>query len=102
MTNEDVLMMAKAGFTAVQIAAMNSVAGNGAGQQEGQQAGQQAGQQVSQIDMINQQLAALTGAVQLGNIMGMQAKQLQSTDDILAEIIAPKPTTQSVTINGGK
>lgn len=94
MNNEDVLMLAKAGFTAQQIAAMHAVSSNGAGQQ--------AGQQASQIDMINQQLAALTGAVQAGNIMGMQATQPQTTDDILAEIIAPKPVTPPAAINGGK
>ena len=96
MTNEDVLMLAKAGFTAQQIAAMNSVQQNASAQ-----AAPEVQTQPNQIDMINQQLAALTGAVQAGNIMGMQAAQPQSTDDILAEILAPKPPTQPAT-NGGK
>lgn len=85
MTNQDILTLAKAGFTAHQIAALNAVK-----PAEAAITGDSTPQTTNgSLDQINQQLQALTGQMQKNAITFMQQPALQDTDSILAEIINP-------------
>ena len=96
MDMNDILTLAKAGFNAQQIAALSAVQSsvpNGVQQEtvnNTTQVNQQTTANNTQLDQINQQLAALTGAMQVGNILTNNVPPVQTTDDILAEMIAPK------------
>ena len=80
MTQNDILLLAKAGFTAQQILALGSV--------NSPQVQPQV--QPNSADLI-QTLKNLTGAIQATNLIGQQIQtvQPQSTDDIIAQMIAP-------------
>lgn len=105
MTTQEILVLAGAGFNAQQIAALNSL--TGINQNSGQTA-TSSNQPASfalptvthnNLDSLSQQIAALTGSIQMGNILGsQQVPQVQSTDDILASIINP-PMKESVPSN---
>ena len=84
-TTDDILVLAKAGFTAQQIGALNSL--NNVGIQQPVQVAQQPVQvaQPAQNDMFSQIMAQL----QTNAINATQQPQQQTTDDILASIINP-------------
>lgn len=85
MTNQDVLTLAKAGFTAQQIAALNSVK-----PAEATITNVSAPQTKNDsLDQLNKQLQTLTGQMQKNAITFMQQPAPQDTDSILAEIINP-------------
>ena len=88
-STNDILTLAKAGFTAQQIGALNNVATQPAQQtqpvvQQTQQT-QPVVQQTQQTDMLSQIMAQL----QTNAINATQQPQQQTTDDILASIINP-------------
>ena len=84
MTQNDILLLAKAGFTAQQILALGSVNALPVQPQVQPQV------QPNNGDLI-QTLKNLTGAIQATNLIGQQIQtvQPQSTDDIIAQMIAP-------------
>lgn len=84
-STNDILVLAKAGFTAQQIGALNNVGTQPAqvAQQPVQVAQQQA--QPAQNDMLSQIMAQL----QTNAINQTQQPTQQTTDDILASIINP-------------
>lgn len=100
MTQNDILLLAKAGFTAQQILALGSVNT----QQVQPQVQPQVQTQVqpliqpqvqpqvqpNNVDLV-QTLKNLTGAIQATNLIGQQIQtvQPQTTDDIIAQMIAP-------------
>lgn len=85
MTNKDVLTLAKAGFTAQQIAALNAVK-----PAEATITNVSAPQTTNDsLDKLNNQLQTLTGQMQKNAITFMQQPAPQDTDSILAEIINP-------------
>lgn len=88
MTQNDILLLAKAGFTAQQILALGSV--NALPVQPQVQPQVQPPVQPNNGDLI-QTLKNLTGAIQATNLIGQQIQtvQPQSTDDIIAQMIAP-------------
>lgn len=103
MTNEDILTLARAGFSAQQIAALNQVSASAtpAAQTMTQQM-QQTTQNVQQpLDAMSQQIAALTQAVQANAIAGTNQPKVQTTDDVLAEIINP-PSVMAAQNGGAK
>ncbi len=101
MTNDDILVLARAGFNAQQIAALNKVTPVATPvAQEAPPLGQTL-QQSQPLDTMSQQIAALTQAVQANAIAGTQQPKVQSTDDILAEIINP-PTILAAQNGGAK
>ena len=105
MTNQDVLTLAKAGFTAQQIAALNAVkpaeatitnvsapqTKNDSLDQFNKQLQALTGQMQKNdsLDQFNKQLQTLTGQMQKNAIAFMQQPAQQDTDSILAEIINP-------------
>ena len=104
MTQNDILLLAKAGFTAQQILALGSVNSPQVQPQVQPPVQPQVQPQVQppvqpqvqpQVqpnsgDLI-QTLKNLTGAIQATNLIGQQIQtvQPQSTDDIIAQMIAP-------------
>lgn len=106
MNQNDILTLARAGFTAEQIAAMNVI--NQSTQQVVANPVQPVVTQPSQLsvtqptipimaqpsnnplDQISQQIQQLTQSVQHGNIMTNNQPQPETVDDILASIINPK------------
>lgn len=78
-TNNDILTLARAGFTSTQIAAMNSV--------------QAAPIQQTPINNQNDQLYKMLETMQMENIIKATQPAVQTTDDILASIIAPPTNT---------
>ena len=88
MTQNDILLLAKAGFTAQQILALGSA--NSMPIQPPIQPQVQPQVQPNNGDLI-QTLKNLTGAIQATNLIGQQIQtvQPQSTDDIIAQMIAP-------------
>lgn len=85
MTNQDILTLAKAGFTSQQIAALNAVK-----PAEATITNVSAPQPTNDsLDQLNKQLQALTGQMQKNAITFMQQPAPQDTDSILAEIINP-------------
>lgn len=86
MTTKEILTLANAGFTAQQIAAMNSInQGNPKTEMAQMYGGQVAG--MPNLDAMSQQIASLTQAVQAGNMMNQTQPAAETTDDILAQII---------------
>ena len=92
MTQNDILLLAKAGFTAQQILALGSVNSPQVQPQVQPPVQPQVQPQVqpNSADLI-QTLKNLTGAIQATNLIGQQIQtvQPQSTDDIIAQMIAP-------------
>ena len=72
---ENVLVLAKAGFTAQQIAGLSMLAG----------------QSAQPVDPVLAELQKLTGLVQGSNIMNVNQPKVQTAEEILAEIINPAP-----------
>ena len=100
MTQNDILLLAKAGFTAQQILALGSVNSPQVQPQVQPPVQPQVQPQVQprvqpQVQPDNgdliQTLKNLTGAIQATNLIGQQIQtvQPQSTDDIIAQMIAP-------------
>ena len=84
---ENVLVLAKAGFTAQQIAGLSMLAGQPA--QPAQPA--QPVQPAQPADPVLAELQKLTGLVQGSNIMNVNQPKVQTAEEILAEIINPAP-----------
>ena len=84
---ENVLVLAKAGFTAQQIAGLSMLAGQPA--QPTQPA--QPAQPAQPVDPVLAELQKLTGLVQGSNIMNVNQPKVQTAEEILAEIINPAP-----------
>ena len=80
MTNEEIYTLAKAGFTAAQIAALNqtSIAKT--------EAKEQTKQEEKKTDRTDEILEML----RINNLRGAEQPKRQTTDEILAEIINPK------------
>ena len=78
---ENVLVLAKAGFTAQQIAGLSMLAGQPA----------QPAQPAQPVDPVLAELQKLTGLVQGSNIMNVNQPKVQTAEEILAEIINPAP-----------
>ena len=79
-TNDDILTLARAGFTAQQIGALNSVSAT-----PEQPKAEQPKAEQTQGDM----LSKILGAIQSNAINQTSQPERQTTDDILAEIINP-------------
>ena len=95
MNYEDIVALAKAGFTASQIAAMNQPANAPANQPANAPANQPANTPANQpanggIDAVLAQIKALTEAVQANGIINSNQPPKRTADDILAEILNPK------------
>lgn len=82
MTNNDVLTLAKAGFTATQIAALNSVQGNSKTDQEAANA-------QNQMAGVSDDISKLTNMLQAQALANFAQPKTETTDEILASIIAP-------------
>ena len=76
---EEILTLAKAGFTAQQIAGLSMVAN------------QPVATPVQPVDPVLAELQKLTGLVQGSNIMNVNQPKVQTPEEILAEIINPAP-----------
>ena len=84
---ENVLVLAKAGFTAQQIAGLSMLAGQPAQPVQPVQPAQPA----QPVDPVLAELQKLTGLVQGSNIMNVNQPKVQTAEEILAEIINPAP-----------
>ena len=99
--NDDILILAKAGFNAQQIAALNAIGSQMQPQQQMQQPQQQMQQPQQQGATINDVLNSLDGLTktfQNGFLLSSQQPKQVTAEDILAEIINPPTPTQE----GGK
>lgn len=82
MTNKDILILAKAGFTAEQIAALNSIKDKPVTQPVQEQAGS--------TDQILEAIKGLGNQIQVSNLQtAQQPEQPVTVDNILANIINP-------------
>ena len=105
---ENVLVLAKAGFTAQQIAGLSMLAGQPTQPAQPVQPAQpaqpvqptqpvqpvqpvQPTQPVQPADPVLAELQKLTGLVQCSNIMNVNQPKVQTAEEILAEIINPAP-----------
>ena len=102
---ENVLVLAKAGFTAQQIAGLSMLAGQTAQPAQPVQPAQpsqpvqpaqpaqpaQPVQTAQPVDPVLAELQKLTGLVQGSNIMNVNQPKVQTAEEILAEIINPAP-----------
>ena len=102
---ENVLVLAKAGFTAQQIAGLSMLAGQPAQPVQPAQPAQpvqpvqpaqpaqpvQPAQPAQPVDPVLAELQKLTGLVQGSNIMNVNQPKVQTAEEILAEIINPAP-----------
>ena len=90
---ENVLVLAKAGFTAQQIAGLSMLAGQSAQLVQPAQPAQRAQptQPAQPVDPVLAELQKLTGLVQGSNIMNVNQPKVQTAEEILAEIINPAP-----------
>lgn len=84
MTNEEIYTLAKAGFTAAQIAALNQT---GAAKSETKKPPKQEEKKTDRTDEILEML-------RMNNLRGAEQPKRQTTDEILAEIINPKESKQ--------
>ena len=84
---ENVLVLAKAGFTAQQIAGLSMLAGQTSQPAQPVQPVQPA----QPVDPVLAELQKLTGLVQGSNIMNVNQPKVQSAEEILAEVINPAP-----------
>ena len=94
MTVNDILALAKAGFTATQIAAINAAFGTPPAAPAPAPAPAPAATPapaapVDQSAEILKQLGIISGQITAANIAGTQQPPTQTADQILAEIIAP-------------
>ena len=87
---ENVLVLAKAGFTAQQIAGLSMLAGQTVQPAQPVQPVQPA-QPAQPADPVLAELQKLTGLVQGSNIMNVNQPKVQTAEEILAEIINPAP-----------
>ena len=87
---ENVLVLAKAGFTAQQIAGLSMLAGQPEQPAQPAQPVQPA-QPAQPADPVLAELQKLTGLVQGSNIMNVNQPKVQTAEEILAEIINPAP-----------
>ena len=78
---DEILSLAKAGFTAQQIAGLSMVSNQPA----------QPAQPAQPVDPVLAELQKLTGLVQGSNIMNVNQPKVQTPEEILAEIINPAP-----------
>lgn len=86
-TNNDILTLARAGFTASQISALNSVGGNPPANTVTPTP--TPAQSVTPTYNANDTLDKILSAIQTNAINSTQQPKQQTTDDILAEIINP-------------
>ena len=102
--NEDILVLAKAGFNAQQIAALNMVGSQPAAPTVPQGApaaptvsqGAPAANQGATMDEILKSVQGLTQTFQNGFIMGAQQPKPVTAEDILANIINPPSPNKEV------
>ena len=83
---EEILTLAKAGFTAQQIAGLSMVAN-----QPAPTPAQPVPTPAPPADPVLAELQKLTGLVQGSNIMNVNQPKVQTPEEILAEIINPAP-----------
>jgi hypothetical protein len=83
---EEILTLAKAGFTAQQIAGLSMVANQPVPTQA-----QPVVTPAQPVDPVLAELQKLTGLVQGSNIMNVNQPKVQTPEEILAEIINPAP-----------
>ena len=83
---EEILTLAKAGFTAQQIAGLSMVAN-----QPAPTPAQPVPTPAQPADPVLAELQKLTGLVQGSNIMNVNQPKVQTPEEILAEIINPAP-----------
>ena len=83
---EEILTLAKAGFTAQQIAGLSMVAN-----QPVPTPAQPVPTPAQPVDPVLAELQKLTGLVQGNNIMNVNQPKIQTPEEILAEIINPAP-----------
>ena len=89
MTQQDILTLAKAGFTAQQIAALNAVQ-PAAPEQPAEPAQEAEAAPVQNIDQIMGAINGLSQQIQASNLQhAQQPAAVQTTDSILAAIINP-------------
>ena len=92
---EEILTLAKAGFTAQQIAGLSMVANQPAPAPTPAQPVPTPAQPVptpaQPVDPVLAELQKLTGLVQGSNIMNVNQPKVQTPEEILAEIINPAP-----------
>ena len=102
---ENVLVLAKAGFTAQQIAGLSMLAGQPVQPAQPAQPVQpaqpaqpaqpvqpaQPAQPAQPVDPVLAELQKLTGLVQGSNIMNVNQPKVKTAEEILAEIINPAP-----------
>lgn len=89
MTQQDILTLAKAGFTAQQIAALNAVQ-PAAPDQPAEPAQEAEAAPVQNIDQIMGAINGLSQQIQASNLQhAQQPAAVQTTDSILAAIINP-------------
>lgn len=84
-TNDDILVLARAGFSAQQIGALNSVSVA----PEQPKVEQPKIEQPPKMETQNDMLSKILGAIQSNAINQTSQPERQTTDDILAEIINP-------------
>ena len=83
---EEILTLAKAGFTAQQIAGLSMIAN-----QPVVTPAQPVPTPAQPVDPVLAELQKLTGLVQGSNIMNVNQPKVQTPEEILAEIINPAP-----------
>ena len=83
---EEILTLAKAGFTAQQIAGLSMVAN-----QPVPTPAQPVPTPAQPVDPVLAELQKLTGLVQGSNIMNVNQPKVQTPEEILSEIINPAP-----------
>lgn len=88
-TNNDILTLARAGFTATQISALNSVGTNPPATATTPATAPENTTTPATVNNSNDILNQILGAIQTNAINATQQPQPQTTDDILAEIINP-------------
>ena len=90
---EEILTLAKAGFTAQQIAGLSMVANQPVATpvQPVATPVQPVATPVQPVDPVLAELQKLTGLVQGSNIMNVNQPKVQTPEEILAEIINPAP-----------
>lgn len=90
-TNNDILTLARAGFTASQISALNSIGANPPAPAPATLPAQTVtpAQTIPPTYNANDTLDKILSAIQTSAINSTQQPQPQTTDDILAEIINP-------------
>ena len=87
-TNDDILVLARAGFTAQQIGALNSVSVAPV-QPKAEQPKVEQPSMPPKMETQEDMLSKILGAIQSNAINQTSQPERQTTDDILAEIINP-------------